>query len=173
MGCIGPSIVVLQFGTLYKLSRYDVTVTLHNFTSARERLPEPASNGQTISNRLHQHTDTPGVDPRPPPPPPAPGRLNYSFLSRSGIKMNQIKVAGSFFLFNHLPLSLWKQQKNVRKKGFVWEESKPRTLVVSENMFTCLNMSGYILFDMWIVLHLFTLPFSFFQYLHQSIKKVY
>lgn len=31
MGCIGP--IVLQFGYLYKLSRYDVTIfTLHNFT---------------------------------------------------------------------------------------------------------------------------------------------
>lgn len=41
MGCIGPSIVVLQFGSLYKFS-YDFTIlTLHNFTSARERLSEP------------------------------------------------------------------------------------------------------------------------------------
>lgn len=50
MGCIGPSIVVLQFGSLYKLS------------SVRERLPEQVSNGQSISKLsppTHRRTSRP------------------------------------------------------------------------------------------------------------------
>lgn len=39
MGCIGP--IVLQFGYLYKLSRYDVIFTFAQFYNARERLLEP------------------------------------------------------------------------------------------------------------------------------------
>lgn len=85
-----------------------------------------------------------------------------------------MKVAGGFFFFLQSSTIQPLNTKKVRKKGFVWEGGKPRTLVVSENMFRCLYMSGYILFDMCIALHLFTLPCSlFFQYLHQSIKKVY
>lgn len=66
MGCIGPSIVVLQFGSLYKLSRYDVAITLHNLQVPGERRPEPASNGQTISKLSPtEQTDAPGAEPRP------------------------------------------------------------------------------------------------------------
>lgn len=86
---------------------------------------------QTVS------TDTPGVDP------PTPGRLNFIFLSHSGIKRNQMKVAGSFFspIIYHSASESNKKQKWKKKKSekmFVWEGSKPRTLVVSENMFSCL-----------------------------------
>lgn len=152
MGCIGPSIVVLQFGSLYKLSRYYVAITLHNFTSARERLPEPVSNGQISANCLHQHTGS-----RPFPTPP--GRSNYIFLSHSGIKRNQIKVAGnisSSILYHSASVSQKTKQK------IVWEESKPRTSAVNENMFQYLYMSGYIYLTCSLLSPYATLPFSLF-----------
>lgn len=88
MGCIGPSIVVLQLGSLYKLSRYGITITLHNL-----QVPGRDFKNQFQRDKPQQtvSTNTPGVDPTPP------GRLNSTFVSRSGIKRNQIKVAGGFF----------------------------------------------------------------------------
>lgn len=165
MGCIGPSIVVLQFGSLYKLSRYDVTIlTLHNFTSARESLSEAVSNGQTISKL------SPPTHPEQTPHPTWETKLHLPVPLRDKKESNE--SCRQLFFFNHLPFSLWKQKKKSEKKGFVWEGSKPRTLVVSENMFRCLYMSGYIF--IWHV-HCSPLIYSpvlpFFQYLHKSIKK--
>lgn len=99
MGCIGPSIVVFQFGSLYKLSRYDVTFTLHNLQVLGRDFQSQFQMDKPSANCLHQHTNAPGVDPTPP------GRLNSIFLSHSKIKRNQMKVAGGFF-FNYLPFSL-------------------------------------------------------------------
>lgn len=109
----------------------------------------------------HRHTGS-----RPIPTPP--GRSNIIFLSHSGIKRNQIKVAGNIFS------SILYHSAKTNKKN-VWEESKPRTSAVNENMFQYLYMSEYIYFDMFIALPLSyspLLPF-YLQYLHQSIKKVY
>lgn len=64
MGCIGPSIV-LQFGSLYKLPRYDVTITLHNLQVPGRDFQSQFLTDRASANCLHQHTDAPGVDPHP------------------------------------------------------------------------------------------------------------
>lgn len=83
------------------------------FTSARERLPEPVSNGQTISKLsppTHQEqTPTP------------PGRLNSIFLSHSGIKRNQMKSRQLFFLQSSTIQPL--KAKKVRKKYLCGREA--------------------------------------------------
>lgn len=79
MGCIGPSIVVLQFGSLYKFVKiqgFHHCIILHvpgrDFQS-QFQMDKPSA------NVLHQHTNTPGVDPRP-------TWENYIFLSHLEIK---------------------------------------------------------------------------------------
>lgn len=86
-----------------------------------------------------------------------------------GDKRNQMKV-GSFSRHSTVqPLKKTTTKKPGKKD--VWEGSKPRTLVVSENMFTCLYMSRYILFDMCIAFHLSTPLFSPFFFSNIYIKK--
>lgn len=150
MGCIGPSIVVLQFESLYKLS------------SVRERLPEPipkrTNRQQTVSANTPTHQQAP------------PHHLPVPLRDKKESNQSSRRV---FFSFNHLPFSLWTQKKS-QEEGFVWEGGKPRTLVVSENMFRCLYMSEYILFDMCIALHLSMLPCSLFSNIYiKASKKVY
>lgn len=149
MGCIGPSIVVLQFGSLYKSSRYDVAITLHNLQVPGRDFQSQFQMDKPSANCLHRHARS-----RPHPPPP-PGRLNFIFLSHSGIKRNQMKVAGSFFFFNHLPFSLWKQQKKSEKRiclggkqtkdfGSEWKYVL-MSLHVRIHFTTCALLSTYLL----------------------------
>lgn len=76
------------------------------YTIARERLPEPVSNGQTtskLSPPTHREKN-----------PTPTGGLNFVFLSHSGIKRNQMKVSGSDFLQSTIqPL---KAQKKIQEK---------------------------------------------------------
>lgn len=150
MGCIGPSIVVLQFESLYKLS------------SVRERLPEPipkrTNRQQTVSANTLTHQQAP------------PHHLPVPLRGKK--ESNQSSRRIFFFLQSSTiqPLNTKKSQK----EGFVWEGGKPRTLVVSENMFRCLYMSEYVLFDMCIALHLSMLPCSLFSNIYiKASKKVY
>lgn len=56
MGCIGPSIVVLQFGSLYKSSRYDIAVTLHNLQVPGRDFQSQFQMDKPSENCLHRHT---------------------------------------------------------------------------------------------------------------------
>lgn len=88
--------------------------SLHNFTRARERLPEPVSNGQTISKRsppTHQHTRSR--------PPPHMGELHLSVPL--GDKRNQMKV-GSFSRHSTVQ-PLKKNNKKARKKRMCGREA--------------------------------------------------
>lgn len=161
MGCIGPSIVVLQFGSLYKFVKiqgFHHCIILHvpgrDFQS-QFQMDKPSA------NVLHQHTRSRA--------PPHMGELHLSVPL--GDKRNQMKV-GSFSRHSTVQPLKKNNNKKARKKD-VWEGSKPRTLVVSENTFTCLYMSRYILFDMCIAFHLSTPLFSPFFFPIFTSKKVY
>lgn len=121
----------------------------------RDRLPEPVANGRTISAHRPTH---PPTNSRPPPNPiwRTRPRLPVPLGEWKWIKNHRSRL---IFFSLQLPIIQPKKRKTKQQQKVVWEESKPKTLVVSEN--TCLYMSGYILFDMWTV-HLFTLPFSLF-----------
>lgn len=59
------------------------------------------------------------------------------------------------------------ESKQSQKKGSVWEGTKKRTLVVSDNVFRCLYMSGYNITP----LHLSTLLFSLFSNIYIKESK--
>lgn len=148
MGCIGPSIV-LQFGSLYKLPRYDVTITLHNLQVPGRDFQSQFLTDRASANCLHQHTDAPGVDPHP----TWETELHLPVPLRDKKVLNESSRQLFFLLLLLLQSSTiqpLKAKQKSGKKGFVREGSKPRTLVVSENMFRCLYMSGYALFDMCV-----------------------
>ncbi len=100
MGCIGPSIVVLQFGSLYKLSRYDVTITLHNLQVPGRDFQSQFQMDTPSANCLHQHTDAPGVDPHP----TWETKLHLPVPLRDKKESNE--SSRQLFFFNHLPFSL-------------------------------------------------------------------
>lgn len=129
----------------------------------RDRLPEPVANGRTISAHWPTH---PPTNSRPPPNPiwRTRPRLPVPLGEWKWIKNHRSRL---IFFSLQLPIIQPKKRKTKQQQKVVWEESKPKTLVVSEN--TCLYMSGYILFDMWTV-HLFTLPFSLFFFFNIYIK---
>lgn len=139
------------------------------FTSVRERLPELVSNGQSISKRsppTHQRTSRPH--------PTLETKLHLPVPLRDKKELNESSRRLFFFFPSIIYHSASEhKKKKVRKKRFVWEGGKPRTLVGSENMFRCLYMSGYILFDMCIALHLSTLPCSLFSNIYIKASKKY
>lgn len=108
MGCIGPSIVVLQFGTLYKLSPSLCTIYKCQGETSRASF-KWTNHQQTVSTNTPTHLE---LDPAPP------GRLDSIFLSHSGIKKkkkkNQMKVAGSFF--SSIIYHSASERKKVKKK---------------------------------------------------------
>lgn len=109
MACIGPSIIVLPFGSLYKLSSQDVFITLHNFTTARERPPEATSTGKTM---------------RSPPHPPQTGDLNISLTLENirNQRKNYIRQLFFFFSFFGNYRSPLKKTKQEKKKDLCWRE---------------------------------------------------
>lgn len=95
MGCIGPSIVVLQFGIFVQIVKCQGETSGASFKWTKHQ--------QTVSTNTptQQYTPTPS------------GRLNSIFLSHWGIKRNQMKVAGAFFF---LLQSSTIQPLNTKKK---------------------------------------------------------
>lgn len=115
---------------------------------------------QTVS------TDTPGEEPHP----NRGTKLRLPVPLRDKKESNE-SIRQRFSSIYHSASESTK--KNSGKRGFMWEGSKPRTLVASENMFGCLYMSGYILFDMCIARHTSTLPFSLFSNIYIKASKKY
>lgn len=113
MGCIGPSIVVLQFGSLYKFVKiqgFHHCIILHvpgrDFQS-QFQMDKPSA------NVLHQHTRSR--------PPPHMGELHLSVPL--GDKRNQMKV-GSFSRHSTVqPLKKNNNNKKARKKRMCGREA--------------------------------------------------
>lgn len=135
MGCIGPSIVVFQFGSLYKLSRYDVTFTLHNLQVLGRDFQSQFHNGQTISKLsppTHQRT-------RSRPHPTWETKLYLPVPLKDTKESNESSRRLFLQLSTIQPLNA-KKKKKVRQKGTVYEGSEPKTLVVSENVLMSLHV---------------------------------
>lgn len=134
------------------------------FTSARERLPEPASTPQTVSKL------SPPTHPEQTPTPP--GRLKLHLPVPLREKKESNKSSRQLF-FSSIIYHSASESKKSQKNRFCVGGSKPRTLVVSEIVFRCLYMSLH-LFDMCNSLPSSMLPFSLFSNIYiKASKKVY
>lgn len=174
MGCIGPSISCSSIWNFVQIvrkrCRRRLSAQFYRCQRASEQDVKRETDFQSRSQMdepsppTDRHTHPPTVDLHP----TQSDGLDHVFLSHLGNE-NESKIieAGWFFFSLQLPIIQPKKRKTKQQQKVVWEESKPKTLVVSEN--TCLYMSGYILFDMWTV-HLFTLPFSLFFFFNIYIK---